>query len=115
MKKITRWMSDIFSPKQLQDLDAMDILDALGDPVVRKTWLYNVFDTLKHLNLDIDNRLQNGGFRIEDLCARRKAYQNILEEVISAKRSVTMARNTNQPLKVGEFDLNSVTVQPSPK
>lgn len=115
MRKITRWMNDIFSPKQLQDLDALDLLDAMNDPVIRKIWLHTVFDTLKNLNLEVDKRLQNGGFRIDDLCSRRKAYQDMLEAVMSAKRSVTMARNTNRAVPVGEFDLNSVTVQPSPK
>lgn len=115
MKKIQRWFNAIFDPKEMQNLDAFDLLDAMTDPVIRKEWLHGVFEELKRLNLEVDRRLLNGGFRIEDLCARRSAYQEVLEAILIAKRSITMGRNPNPSRKVEGFDLDSVTVHPSPK
>jgi hypothetical protein len=115
MKIIKEWLNDIFNPEEMQEISAFDLLDAMSDPVIRKEWLHSTFDELKRLNLDIDRRLLNGGFRIEDLCARRKAYQDVLEGILSAKRSITMVRRPNHANKPGSFDLDSVTVNPSPK
>lgn len=111
MKKIPRWLSSIFSPKDLLGLDAGEVLDALNDGVIRKTWLYDVFEELKRLNLEIDKRLlSESQFHVQDLAARRKALQFVLEAVLSAKRQVS----DHNPQK-GEFDLDSVTVQPAPR
>ena len=114
MKRIHRWFDEIFSPKELQRLDAMEIVDAMNDPVIRKTWLFEAFEELKRMNLDVDKCLLNGGYRIEDLCARRKAFQDVLEYVLSAKRTVVMARDHNHNSRSGGFDLDSVAVHPSP-
>ncbi len=113
MKKLTRWMESIFHPKTMQGLDVVDLLDSMNDPVIRKTWLWDVFEELKRLNLAVDKSLQEGGFRIEDLAAKRKAYQEILEGILVAKRTVK-SKGPNPRTEAGEFDLDSVTVQTSP-
>jgi hypothetical protein len=115
MKSIRRWMNDIFGPKEMQEINAFDLLESMNDPTIRKEWLHGVFEELKRMNLEVDKRLLTGGYRIEDLCARRKAYQDILEGILSAKRSITMGTRHNRPVKAGQFDLDSVTVNPSPK
>lgn len=112
MRKIYRWMNDIFSPKQLQGLDAIDLVDAMNDPVIRKTWLWQTFEELKRLNLEVDKGLMSGSMRLNDLSARRKAYQDVLEGILSAKR--TVSSKSHNPKSDGSFDLDSVTVQTSP-
>ncbi len=69
----------------------------------------SVFDELQRLNLEVDKRLLTNDQRgIIDLAARRKAYQDILESVLAARRRI---RNNNPQDRSG-FDLESVTVQP---
>jgi hypothetical protein len=108
MKKLPRWFKDIFSPKELHGLDVQEILAALSEEATRKLWMYETFQELKRMNLDIDKRLITGQtFRIDDLAARRKAYQDMLDGILSARRQL---RTHNLRPKSGEFDLDSVTV-----
>lgn len=108
MKKISRWFKDIFSPKELHGLDVKEIVAALSEEPVRKLWMYEAFQELKRMNLEIDKRLVNNQtFHIADLAARRKAYQDMLEGILAARRQL----HTHNPKpKSGEFDLDSVTV-----
>ena len=106
MKKMIRRFKDIFGPKELQNLDSEELLAAFNDVSVRKTWLLDVYEELKRLNLQIDCKLVSGSeFRITDLCARRKAYQDVLEAVLSAKRQV----RSNNPADKSGFDFDAVT------
>ena len=108
MKNIPKLLEKWFSPKHLQGLDIQEILGAMSDPTIRNIWIYGIFEELQRLNLEIDKRLLTADqFNIEDLCARRKAYQDVLESVLSAKRR---AKGSNPP--PGSFDLDSVTVLP---
>ena len=67
------------------------------------------YEELKRLNLQIDSKLVMGSeFRLTDLCARRKAYQDILDAILSAKRQV----QSNNPADRGSFDLDAVTAEP---
>ena len=105
MKKIFKKFNDIFGPKQLQGLDSMELLDAFNDPSVRKQWMWEVYEELKRMNLCLDKQLLNGHpYNFYDLCARRKAYQDVLDAILSAKRQIS----TNNPAK-GGFDLDAVT------
>lgn len=107
MKKLTRWLNHLFSPKELNGLDVQDILSALSEESTRKLWLFESFQELKRMNLEIDKRLLAGvTFNLTDLAARRKAYQDMLEGILSARRQI---RNHN-PKSMGQFDLDSVTV-----
>ena len=106
MRKIFKKFTDIFSPKQLQGLDSMELIDAFVDPAVRKLWLWEVYEELKRMNLAIDKQLREGNpYNFDDLCARRKAYQDVLDAILRAKRQV---RNNNPADKSG-FDLDAVT------
>lgn len=108
MKKLSRWFNNLFSPKELQGLDVAEILAVLSEESIRKLWLYDAFEELKRMNLEVDRRLLAGDvFSLTDLAARRKAYQDILEGILSAKRQI---RDHNPKSKTGEFDLESVTV-----
>ncbi len=109
MKRIPRWLMSIFSPNDLQNLDVHEILDALADSSVRKEWIVETFEELKRINLEVDKRLLSGNWNIIDLAARRKAYQDMLESILTARRR---AKNPN-PKSKGEFDLDSVTVYPA--
>lgn len=108
MKSIPKLVSDWFSPKSLQGLDVQEILSAMSDGTVRKIWILDVFEELHRLNLEVDNRLLNvEGVNITDLAARRKAYQDVLVAVLSAKRRVKSLNPQS-----GQFDLDGVTVNP---
>lgn len=108
MKKIPHLIKEWFSPKSLQGLDLQDILAAMADPMIRKIWMAGVFDELQRLNLEVDKRLLTyDKWNLTDLAARRKAYQDVLESVLSARRQV---KNLNP--QSGTFDLDSVTVHP---
>ena len=84
----------------------MELLAAFNDPLARKIWLLDVYEELKRLNLQIDAKLLSGSeFRMTDLCVRRKAYQDVLESVMSAKRQA----KSNNPSDKSGFDLDAVT------
>lgn len=110
MKKLSRWLKDVFTPKELHGLDVQDLLEALNDSGIRKLWMYDTLQELKRMNLEIDKRLVSGvSFQITDLAARRKAYQDVLEGVLSAKRQI----KAHNPGSKGRFDLDSVTAGPA--
>lgn len=107
MKKLVRFLKTIFSPKDLHGLDVGELLDALSDSGIRKLWLYETLEELKRINLEIDRRLTtNKIVHLTDLAVRRKAYQDVLEAIVFAKRQI---KNHN-PKAMGQFDLDSVTV-----
>ncbi len=109
MKKLNRWLKNLFSPKELQGLDVQEILAALNEEPVRKLWIYEAFQELKRMNLEIDKRLLTGvTYNLTDLAARRKAYQDMLDGILSARRQL---RSPNP--KMGQFDLESVTAGPA--
>lgn len=109
MKRFPAFIKELFGPKELHNLDVQDLLGAMSDPVVRKVWLAGVFEDLQRLNLDVDKcLLSTGQVHITDLAARRKAFQDILEGILTARRRV---RDPNP--RSGSFDLDSVTVQPA--
>jgi len=108
MKKIPAMIREWFSPKALQGLDVQDVLSAMADPVIRKIWVSDVYDELQRLNLEVDARLSSGkASDVTDLAARRKAYQDVLLGVLSARRRVKSLNPQS-----GTFDLDSVTVHP---
>lgn len=105
MKKLSRWLKDVFTPKELHGLDVQEILAALNEEPTRKLWIFEAFQELKRMNLEVDKRLLQGTtYNLTDLAARRKAYQDILDGILSARRQI---RNHNP--KSGQFDLDSVT------
>lgn len=110
MKKLSRWMNNIFTPKELHGLDVLEILSALNEEPIRKLWIYEALQELKRMNLEIDKRLLLGNsFQIIDLAARRKAYQDIFDGILSARRQI----HSPNPKTKGHFDLENVTAESS--
>lgn len=106
MKKIVNFLKDAFTPKDLSNLDVNELLMALNDSSVRKIWMYEMIEDLKRLNLEVDKQLlSKDPWEIKNLAVRRRAYQDILESVLSAKRRV---RSPNP--RPESFDPESVTV-----
>lgn len=90
MKKLKRWFNEYFAPEEFNGLDTSAIADALNDSAVRGIWLNSCFEEIKRVNIEVDRRLLTGmEMGLIDLCARRKAYQDMLESVLSARRVVT--------------------------
>lgn len=109
MMKLNRWMKDFFNPRTFNDLDLESIGQALGNPTVREIWLMGILTDLKQMNKDVDRRLLSGNdFRLTDLCARRKAYQDILEAIASARRQVMQEVRPNPTVPV-DINLDRVT------
>lgn len=112
-KALVQRLKDLFRPYEFQELDVYGILEVLGDPTVRKSWLYEVLLEIKRINLDIDNKLNSGNpIDFEYLSARRRGIQFVLDQASSAYRDVSRTKGHN-PLP--EFDLESVTTLPASK
>jgi len=114
MKKyLVRRFNEIFNPSQFQQLDVYGVLSALQDQMVLKKWLYEVLQEIKNLNMSIDRGLVSGKlYDINDLSAKRKALQGILESALSIHREVRRGPRPN-PSKGEEYDLENVTFRPS--
>lgn len=111
MKKLRRFLKDIFSPDNFNDLDTAVIRESFNDPIVRAIWLADCLDELKRINLEVDKRLLAGtNVQLTDLCARRKAYQDVLESVLSARRLIVSGTQElrHNPQKV-DINLDRVT------
>lgn len=110
MKKIKRWLRDIFAPHDFNDIDTDAIRAAFNDSSVRAFWLSACFDELKRINLEVDQRLLSGtNLQLTDLCARRRAYQDMLELVLSAKRRVVQETQDLRPNLPSGVNLDRVT------
>lgn len=110
MKILPRWLSDFFEPDVFNDLDISAIGEAFNDLSVRSLWLNACFDEIKRINAEVDKRLLTGmDYGLTDLCARRKAYQDILESVLSARRQVVTQGVRNNPTAETVINLDRVT------
>lgn len=109
MKQLKRWLRELFDPESLNNLDTMAISRAFDDAAVRHLWLIYCLDELTEMNLEVDRRLLSGEeVGLIDLCARRKAFQDILEAVLSARRKLTQEVRPN-PRSLVAVDLDRVT------
>lgn len=99
----------MFQPDQFNNLDTALIAGAFNDPGVRAIWLDYCFEELRTINLEVDKRLLSGSeLSFTDLCARRKAFQDVLEAVLSARRKLTQDIRPN-PRPKAVVDLDRVT------
>lgn len=110
MKKIKRWLKEIFEPESFNGLDTSAISGAFNDPSVRTLWLSYCFEELVRINMEVDKRLLLGSeMGLIDLCARRKAFQDVLEAVLSSRRKLTQDVRPN-PRVLSAVNLDRVTV-----
>lgn len=109
MKKIKRWLKDIFDPENDLDMDA--VRSALNDASIRTIWLSGCLEEVRQLSREIDRRILTGHeFSLTDLCVRRKAYQDMLEAVLSARRQVTKEPQDKRPNpRIQDVNLDRVT------
>jgi hypothetical protein len=110
VNKIKRWFSDIFEPEQFNDMDTTAIEQALNDQNVRSLWIHECFEEIKRINMEVDKRLLHGPeYGLTDLCARRKAYQDILEYALSARRQLQTQIVRPNPKAEVSINLDRVT------
>ena len=110
MKKLKSWLKDIFEAEDFGNLNMGVIGEALGDPSVREVFLRDCLDELKRIHLDIDKRLLSGSeMGLIDLCARRRACQDVMESILSARRSVKQDVRHNPRFTDTVVDLDRVT------
>lgn len=109
MKKIKRWFKELFEPEVMNGIDTAAIAGAFNDPGVRSLWLAYCFNEIVRINMEVDKRLLAGSeLGLIDLCARRKAFQDVLEAVLSARRQLTQDVRPN-PRPLVAVDLDRVT------
>lgn len=116
MKRVlVKNLLDLFRPKNTFDIDVYEVLEGLGDGIVRKAWLFDILSEVKAINLEIDKIISSGKelnpIILTDLSGRRRALQFVLEAALSAKRDIQRSRGHN-PAAKGELDLDSVTLRP---
>jgi len=107
MRKLRHWLREIFDPEDFNNLDISLIAGSFNDPAVRSIWLNDCLEELKRINLELDKRILSGDVEVFDLCVRRKAYQDILEGVLSARRQAGQGERPNP--KVQGVNLDRVT------
>lgn len=110
MNKLRHWLRDYFNPEEFNDLDVTGISEAMNDSSIRSIWLSNVIEEMRQINISVDKRLLSGNdVGLIDLCARRKAYQDILESALSARRQVVGTQEVRHNPKVQAVNLDRVT------
>ncbi len=110
MKRLKFWLTGIFDAHDFGNLNMSAIGEALGDPSVRIVFLDNCLEEIKRIHIEIDRRLLSGNdIGLLDLCARRKAYQDVLESILSARRLVKQEVRHNPREVDSEIDLDRVT------
>jgi hypothetical protein len=109
MKTIKRWFKEMFDPDVFNDMNTAMIGDAFNDPTIRGLWLAECFEEIKRINMEVDMRLlSESTFGLTDLCARRKAYRDVLESVLSIRRRMTQEVRPN-PRAEAFVNLDRVT------
>lgn len=109
MRKVPRFLSRLFSPNNLQDIDIYDLQAAFANDTVRRIWLYEVYQELRNLNLKVEKSLLGGYSQLNDLSARRRAFQDVLEMILTAKRRHVEEKHPDPRIR-SEVDLDRVTV-----
>lgn len=109
MKKLKKWLNDIFDVETSFNIDIYQVGESLGDTSVRTIWLTMCLDEIKRIHVDIDKRLLYGESKnISDLCARRQAFQDMLLMILSARKTVKQEVRHN-PKGEMIIDLDRVT------
>lgn len=86
MKRLLKCLFDYFAPSN--DLDVSALGEALNDPGIRTRWLAAMLDEIRQMNIDVDRALLSSvPLALHDLCARRKAYQEVLAALLAARRN----------------------------
>jgi len=110
MKKIVKWFSEMFADPEFTDLNMAAIGEALNDLSVRTIWLNSCLTEIKRIHMEVDSRLLSGNPQsITDLCARRKAFRDMLESILSARRQVMNVQERPNPKSPILVDLDRVT------
>lgn len=111
MKKVKRWLRELFAPEDFNGLDIEMIRSSLNDSSIRSLWFYACLDEIRRMNMEVDKRLLSGtNLQLTDLCARRKAYQDVLEAVLSARRQVvSVPKDVRHNPQVPGINLDRVT------
>lgn len=109
MKKLARYFVRLFSPRHLQDIDMLELMHSLNSETVRKIWLHEVYEELRSMNLGVEKALLAGDYRLHDLSARRKAFQDVLELLLNARKRSLTEKDPN-PRFLSEVDMDRVTV-----
>lgn len=87
--KVPEFLSGLFEPSQIQDLEIAQISFALSDASVRGHWLREIFKEIQSINQSIDSDLlHKKEMDVKEKSTRRRTLQFVLEQALSSKRSV---------------------------
>jgi len=103
---ILKSIQEFFEPKNFNDMDVLAVGEALNDLATRTLWINMCLEDIKRINREIDKRvLKAQPDSITDLCAKRRAYQEILESAISARRNIVQGiRHNPRPATIVDLD-----------
>lgn len=95
--KIVEYISNIWHPAEMQDLNVQELQGALGDPSIRKHWLFTVLGEVKDINRRTHKALMDGKLdeRFIQESARLQGIEFVLRQVLNSKNSVALDKRHN--------------------
>lgn len=96
--KIIEYLSNIWHPAEMQDLNVQELQGALTDPSIRKHWLFNVLGEVKDINRRTHKALIEGKLdqRFVQESARLQGIEYVLRQVLNSKNSVELDKRHNR-------------------
>ena len=109
MKKIRQILDDWFKPEAQYGASVDDIVTILENPQARAIFARELLDGCYGANIEVDRALLGGqNYLLNDLCAKRQAFNRVLEIILSARRQVMQTQRHN-PRPVEFIDMDRVT------
>ena len=95
--KIVEFLSNLWHPAEMQDLNVQEVQGALGDPSIRKHWLHTVLGEVKDINRRTHKALIEGRLdeRFVQESARLQGIEYVLRQVLNSKNSVALDKRHN--------------------
>lgn len=95
---IVKFLSNLWHPAEMQDLNLQEVQGALMDPSIRKHWLYTVLIEVKDINRRTHKALIEGKLdeRFVQESARLQGIEYVLRQVLNSKNSVALDKRHNR-------------------
>lgn len=96
--KIVAYLSNLFHPTMMQDINVQEVLSGLNDASIRKHWLFSVLEEVKAINQRTHKALSDGKLseRFVQESARLQGIEFVLRQVLLSKNSVALDMRHNR-------------------
>lgn len=95
--KIVEFLSNLWRPAEMQDLNVQEVQAALMDASVRKHWLHSILGEVKEINRRTHKALIEG--KLDDQfvqeSARLQGIEYVLRQVLHSKTSMELEKRHN--------------------